>query len=161
MSETKNPYPTGNPKDLVAGGKIDITLVPFSAIVGMATAFLEGALKYGRFNWRIKGVRASVYVSALLRHIFKWYNGQDQDRDTQVHHIDNAMACLAIIRDAIVYGKLIDDRAPAEDPDAMAKFIDSQANVIKHLQSLFKDHTPHQYTIGDTRDERREAPRQG
>lgn len=151
MSESKNPYPTGNPKDLVAGAKIDLTLVPATAIVGMATAFMEGALKYGRFNWRVKGVRASVYVAALLRHIFKWYNGQNQDVDTRVHHIDNAMACLAIIRDATVYGRITDDRAPAEDPDAMAKFIDSQGDVIKHLQQLFKDHSPHQYTIEDTR----------
>ncbi len=150
MSETKNPYPTGNPKDLVAGAKIDLTLVPFTAIVGMATAFLEGALKYGRFNFRVKGVRASVYVAALLRHLFKWYNGQNQDKDTRVHHLDNAMACLAILRDATVYDKLIDDRAPADDPDTMARFIDSQADVIAHLQQLFKGHSPHQYTIADT-----------
>lgn len=147
MSDLK---PT-NPKDILASKRISLSLVPFTALIGMATAFLEGALKYGRFNWRIKGVKASIYIDANLRHTAKYFNGQDRDKATRVHHLDNAMACLAIIRDAEVHGCLIDDRAPAVDPDRMATFIDEQESVIAHLQELFKDHKPHQYTIDDTR----------
>jgi hypothetical protein len=150
LSDTKST----NPKDVLAGKKLSLSLVPWTAIIGMATAFLEGALKYGRFNWRIKGVKASIYVDANLRHIAKYFNGQDRDRTTRVHHLDNAMACLAIIRDAEVNGALIDDRAPAPDPDRMAAFIDEQESLVAHLQELFKDHNPHQYTISDTRSSR-------
>lgn len=146
MSDSK---PT-NPKDILALKKLPLSLVPFTAIVGMATAFLEGALKYGRFNWRVKGVKASVYIDAELRHLAKYFNGQDRDKATRVHHLDNAMACLAIIRDAEVNGVLIDDRAPAPDPDRMAAFIDEQESLVAHLQDLFKDHAPHQYTIADS-----------
>lgn len=146
MSDLK---PT-NPKDILAGKRIPLSLVPWSAIIGMATAFLEGALKYGRFNWRIKGVKTSIYIDAQLRHTAKYFNGQDRDKATRVHHLDNAMACLAIIRDAEINGCLIDDRAPAGDPDRMAAFIDEQESLVAHLQELFKDHSPHQYTIKDT-----------
>lgn len=147
MSDTK----PSNPKDILALKKLPLSLVPFTLIIGAATAFLEGALKYGRFNWRVKGVKASVYVDALLRHVAKYFNGQDRDKATRVHHLDNAIACLAIIRDAEVNGVLEDDRAPAPDPDRMAAFIDEQESLVAHLQELFKGHNPHQYTIADTR----------
>jgi len=139
-----------NPKDVLGSKKISLSLVPWTAIIGMATAFLEGALKYGRFNWRVKGVRASIYVDANLRHLAKYFNGQTRDKATRVHHLDNAMACLAIMRDAEVYGCLVDDRVPAVDPDRMAEFIDEQESIVEHLQTLFSAHNPHQYTIADT-----------
>lgn len=139
-----------NPKDAIGSKKLDLSLAPATLQVMAATAFLEGALKYGRYNWRIAGVRASIYVAALLRHVFKWYNGQDHDTTTRVHHLDNAIACLAIMRDAELYGKLNDDRPPAPDRDAMAKLIDSQADIVAHLQKMFAVHNPHQYTIADT-----------
>lgn len=139
-----------NPKDLIGSRKIDVGLVPFTGILGAARALLEGALKYGRFNWRVAGVRASIYHAALLRHMAKWWNGQDFDKATRVHHLDNAIACLMILRDAELYGKLTDDRPPCPDPDAMARLIDGDESTVSHLKELFKDHSPHQFTIADT-----------
>ena len=139
-----------NPKDAIGQTKLDMGLVPDTLVIGAATAFLEGALKYGRFNWRISGVRASVYHAAIRRHLAKWWGGQDHDPDTKVHHLDNAIACLGIIRDAYVYGKLNDDRPPAPYRDLTADLIDSKVPVISHLKNLFKDNNPHQYTIIDT-----------
>lgn len=139
-----------NPKDVIGSKKLDMSLVPYTLFVSAAVAFLEGALKYGRFNWRIAGVRASIYHAALLRHVAKWWNGQNHDKKTRVHHLDNAIACLTIIRDAELYGKLTDDRPPCPNPDAMADLIDGTEGVIGHLQGMFADHKPHQYTIADT-----------
>ena len=147
MSDTK----PSNPKDIVGSKKLDLGLVPDSAMVALAQAFLEGALKYGRYNWRIAGVSASTYHAALKRHIAKWWNGQDEDPDTRVQHLANAMACIAIIFDAELYGMLTDDRPPCPDPDAMARAIDKAASTIEHLKKTFAAHTPKQYTIGDTR----------
>ena len=139
-----------NPKDAIAGKKLDLGLVPDSAVVALAEAFTEGAIKYGRFNWRIAGVRASVYNAALRRHVKKWWNGQDKDATTRVHHLKNALACIAILIDAELYGKLNDDRPPAPDRDAMARMIDEAEATVAHLKELFKDHNPKQYTIADT-----------
>jgi hypothetical protein len=139
-----------NPKDIVGSTKLSLSIVPDTLQICAAMAFLEGALKYGRFNWRVVGVRATIYLDALKRHIAKWENGQDRDKLTTVHHLDNAIACLGIIRDAMIYGKLEDDRAPCPNPDAMADLIDAQGVTIAHLKGMFKEHAPYQYTIKDT-----------
>jgi hypothetical protein len=119
--------------------------------MGAATAFLEGALKYGRYNWRVAGVRASIYHAAARRHLAKWWNGQDRDSKTRVHHLDSAIACLGIIRDAELYNKLVDDRPPAPNPDLMAILIDEASEPVAYLKDFFKAFSPHQYTIDDTR----------
>lgn len=139
-----------NPKSSVGAKKLDLGLVPETALVSLAMAFLEGALKYGRYNWRIAGVSASTYYAAQNRHMKKWWNGQDADPKTRVNHLDNAMACIAIIRDAEVYGMLTDDRPPCPDPDAMARLIDDAEGIIAHLKAEFAGHSPHQFTIADT-----------
>lgn len=139
-----------NPKDIVGSAKLSLTIVPDTLEICAAMGFLEGALKYGRFNWRVCGIRASIYLDALERHIAKWKNGQDYDKLTTVHHLDNAIACLGIMRDAMLYGKMEDDRPPCPNPDAMAELIDAQGATIAHLTTMFKAHNPYQFTIKDT-----------
>ena len=141
-----------NPKDLVGQKKCDLSIVPDTLVVCAASAFLEGALKYGRFNWRICGVSASIYISAVRRHIAKWWNGQDMDKKTLVHHLDSAIAGLTIIRDAMLYGKLTDDRPPCPNPDAMADFIDTEEAMVAHLKKVFAEEKPYQFTIKDTQE---------
>jgi hypothetical protein len=150
-----------NPKDIIGSGKLPLELVPDTAAVYMATSFLEGALKYGRFNWRIAGVRASIYVAAARRHLDKWWNGEDFDTQiefdpetgeevdvgTGVHHLASVMACCAIMLDAKLVGKLTDDRPPSAD---MASLIASLDSTVARLKKKFADHHPRQYTIADT-----------
>lgn len=140
-----------NPKNVVGSSKIDMGIVPSTLMICVARAMLEGALKYGRYNWRIAGVRSSIYHAALLRHLAKWWNGQERDTKTRVHHLDSAIACLGILRDAELYGKLDDDRPPSPSPDLMAEFIDGTEADVAHLKELYKNHHPYQYTIHDTR----------
>ena len=136
-----------NPKDVVGAGKLPLELIPDSAINELSLACLEGALKYGRFNWRIAGVRSSIYVAALRRHLAKWWNGEDSDDVTHVHHLASVMACAAIIIDAALCDKLNDDRPPAAP---VSDQTDGLARQVEHLKSVFADHNPHQYTIKDT-----------
>ncbi len=133
-----------NPKDVVGSGKLPLGLVPDHAIAELALAFLEGALKYGRYNWRIAGVRASIYNDAMMRHRAKWWNGEDCDNHTGVHHLASVMACCAIILDAYWCDKLVDDRPPGA---AVSRRVDEMAETVAHLKRLFADHHPHQYTI--------------
>lgn len=137
-----------NPKDAIGSGKLPLELVPESAICEESLAFLEGALKYGRFNWRIGGVRASIYKAAFLRHMAKWWNGSNTDPLTRVTHLGNARACLGILIDAEWSGMLTDDRPPAQP--GIEAHIDGLVDVVTHLKELFKAHTPKQYTISDS-----------
>ena len=106
MSETKDT----NPKDLVGLTKLPLRLVPPVAMARLAEALANGAAKYGPYNWRSKGVSASVYYEAALRHLFAWADGEDDAPDSGVHHLAHAMACMAIMFDAMELGKLKDDR---------------------------------------------------
>lgn len=139
-----------NPKDAIGSRKLDLGLVPDTFISAVAEALTEGAVKYGRYNWRIAGVSASIYHAALRRHLAKWWNGQDFDAATRVHHLKNAAACIAILIDAAYYDMLNDDRPPCPHPDVVAAQIDSGEQAVAFLKELFKDHHPKQFTIADT-----------
>lgn len=73
---------------------------------------LEGALKYGRHNYRTVGVRASVYYDAAIRHLTSFWEGQDIDPDSGLPHIIKAAACLLVLRDSQQMGNWVDDRPP-------------------------------------------------
>jgi hypothetical protein len=135
-----------NPKDIVGSGKLSLELVPDTIEAEVALAYLEGALKYGRFNWRVAGVRASIYRAALRRHLMRWWNGEDRDKKTRVKHLASVIACAGILLDAELCGKLTDDRPPAVDMDALLEVEEH----IAHLKELFKGHSPRHYTIADS-----------
>jgi dATP/dGTP diphosphohydrolase, N-terminal len=139
-----------NPKDIIGGKKLDMGLVPDTLVVFAAEGFLEGASKYGRYNWRIAGVAASIYHGAIKRHLAKWWNGQNCDKATRVRHLASIISCAGILLDAELCGKFKDDRPPCPDPDAMADLIDQAEAQVAHLKELFKDHHPYQFTIADT-----------
>ena len=99
-----------NPKDLIGSDKLPLHLWPSSATATGCLALLDGALKYGRGNWRHAGVRASIYYDAQQRHMARWFEGEDTDPDSGLPHLSHALACLAIVVDAQAAGKLTDDR---------------------------------------------------
>ena len=106
-----------NPKDALGVRKVPLSTVPLPIIGELGLAMLEGALKYGRHNYRVIGVRASVYLDAAFRHLAAYWEGQDIDPDSGLPHLTKAMACMAIVRDAEIRGKLMDDRPPATPGD--------------------------------------------
>lgn len=141
--ETKD----GNPKDAIGATKLPMHLIPGSAKAFLTMGFLEGALKYGKYNWRVAGVRASIYLDAMERHMEKYTNGEDCDPVTRVPHLASIMACCSIILDAELVGKLTDDRPPRAP---VSELIDSLATDVAYLKELYKGKNPHQYTIEDS-----------
>lgn len=137
-----------NPKDAIGSTKLDLGLVPDTLTVYAALAFTEGALKYGRYNWRLAGVRASIYHAALKRHLAKWWNGEWADPATGVPHLASVLACAGILVDAHEMSKLEDDRPPASA--GPGNMIDGGTYIVGVLKEQFKDHAPHQYTINDS-----------
>lgn len=101
-----------NPKDSVGVKKVPFSTVPSEVTAEVGLAMLEGALKYGRHNYRAVGVRASVYYDAALRHLTAFWEGQDTDPDSGLSHIVKCLACLYVLRDSQVMGNWTDDRPP-------------------------------------------------
>lgn len=110
FDDAKPPTDDANPKDALGMKKVNLFLVPPVLSLHTARAFEDGARKYGPYNWREKKVRASIYLSAIDRHVKAWQDGESTSADAGVHHLGHAAACIAILLDAEATGNLIDDR---------------------------------------------------
>ena len=102
-----------NPKDTVGATKVPMSRVPVAPLMEVAVALHEGHVKgYRGHNWRIAGVRGSIYYDASMRHLMAWYEGQDLDPDSGINHISKAVAGLMVLRDAMIHDNWTDDRPP-------------------------------------------------
>ncbi|TCR69671.1 dATP/dGTP diphosphohydrolase domain-containing protein [Bosea sp. BK604] len=137
-----------NPKDALATSRLPMHLVPDTIEAYAALSFAEGAAKYGAFNWRVAGVRASVYRGALRRHLAKWWNGEDADPKTGVPHLASVIACAGILLDAKLCGKLTDDRPPAAP---VGELVDELEAEVKRILDMFAERQPRHWTISDVR----------
>jgi hypothetical protein len=125
-----------NPKDKMAITRLDLSLLPATARAYGALAMTEGDLKYGGYNYRTAGVKASVYYAAANRHLDKWFNGEWADQETGVPHLASALACVGVLIDAIECEKLNDDRPPKCN---MATLLNDMEKKVIHLQQLFQN----------------------
>lgn len=115
-----------NPKDAIGMKKPPLHLVPTALNIYAAQAMRNGAAKYGPFNWRTKPIIASVYVSAALRHLNAWFDGEERAEDSNVEHLAHCVASLAILIDAIECGNVVDDRpAAGPAPKLIERFTES------------------------------------
>lgn len=138
-----------NPKDAVAGDKVPLWLLSPIAKAHWASAQFCGQVKYGAWNWRIGGARASIYLSAIDRHKDAYTSGETHDPVDGTHHLGNIMACCAILLEAEAIGNLVDDRPPSVSLRKAYKDVQAQ---MATMRTLYKDFpAPRPYTINDTR----------
>lgn len=144
-----------NPKDAIGTAKWrQFMVVPRQVMWEVGVGMLEGALKYGRHNYRGAGVRASVYCDAALGHIEQFIEGEDVDADSGLSHVTKAICSLVVLRDAMMNDFWNDDRPPKiKDLDALRKRL--QAKVAENFER-YADKNPHHYT-----DEEDGAPYRG
>lgn len=136
-----------NPKDIIGSNKIPLHLWPETASVLGSLALLDGALKYGRSNWRAVGIRASIYYDAARRHLNAWFEGEDLDQESGLPHLAHALACVAIIVDAQAAGKMDDDRSLPGNYIEQVKALTGQVSRLKRAQAGIRP--PRHYTIKD------------
>jgi len=105
-----------NPKDNVGTKKVPFSTVPARVIAEVGLGMLEGAVKYGRHNYRLAGVRASVYYDAVFRHMGAFWEGEDIDPDSGLSHVTKAIASLVVLRDSMLTENWVDDRPPKVNP---------------------------------------------
>tara|TARA_R110000803_G_scaffold51629_2_gene106602 strand:+ start:8157 stop:8720 length:564 start_codon:yes stop_codon:yes gene_type:complete len=103
-------YPDNNPKAAVASSKCPVHLVPPALVIGVAEAMKNGADKYGAYNFRDSKISASVYYSAMLRHLYAWWDGEDNASDSGLDHLKHIGSSIALLLDAQASGTFDDDR---------------------------------------------------
>ena len=135
-----------NPKEAIGSDKMPLHLWPETASLLGCLGMLEGALKYGRSNFREAGVKASVYYDACRRHLNKWFEGEEEDPDSGLDHLAHALACIAIIVDARAAGKLNDDRMYK---GGYVKMIDELTPHVKRMKAKYKSKNPKHWTRKD------------
>jgi hypothetical protein len=131
-----------NPKDAVGIKKAPVSTVPSQVTLEVGLALLEGARKYGRHNYRIAGVRASVYYDAVVgRHLAAWWEGEDIDPDSGLSHITKAIAGLVVLRDSMFIGNWVDDRPPKLKSGWVAELNKKAAEIIEKYPDAKEPYT--------------------
>lgn len=114
-------YKDGNPKTALGIRKPSDYYTPSIPYFEYSLAHMQGAFKYGPFNWRDDPISISTYLDAAKRHMDLFRAGQRNASDTGIHHLAHAMCCLSIIMDAEAHNSLIDDRFYYRDDTGQKK----------------------------------------
>lgn len=141
-----------NPKEPIGVKKVSLSVVPTAVLMEVSVAMLEGAIKYGRHNYREAGGRASIYYDATMRHLNKWWElGEDIDPDSKLHHITKAISSLMVLRDVMIQNKFVDDRPPASLLDyksleaIAADLVQNASPDVKHFTAQNTRQNSHHY----------------
>lgn len=130
-----------NPKDAVGTKKAPLSTVPAPVLLEIGLAMLEGARKYSRHNYRIAGVRASVYYDSTMRHLMAWWEGEDIDPDSGLSHIVKAISGLIVLRDSMRQGNWTDDRPPKPPQGFMKELNEKAGEIIEKYPDAKKPYT--------------------
>jgi hypothetical protein len=71
-------------------------LMPPDALNQIAQVLEFGANKYGDRNWE-KGMHWSRPFSALMRHMWAWWRGENRDPETGLSHLAHAGCCILFL----------------------------------------------------------------
>ena len=103
---------SNDPKENASQEKCPLHLIPPVFNREVAYVLALGAKKYGEWNWRETegGVKASVYVGAIRRHLDAWWDSEFYDPESGRSHISHIAATCAILLDAFDNDNLILDQ---------------------------------------------------
>ena len=120
-----------NPKALAGNFRYTPHVIPPSVLGTVALKLSEGGFKYGTYNWRDSAISATTYYDATRRHLDAWFEGQDIDPDSGIHHLAGAIASLVVCLDGVQQNFINDDRPIANrDPDWWKK-LNEEYEAIK------------------------------
>jgi len=84
-------------------------LIDPSFLVILADVLTYGANKYEPHNWR-KGIEASRLYGALIRHLNAFWDGEDIDQESGMHHLGHAACELMFLYWTMKNRSDLDDR---------------------------------------------------
>ena len=85
-------------------------LLPVEALEEIAKVLAFGARKYEANNWR-KGFKWMRTFGALLRHLYAWARGEDNDPETGLSHLAHAGCNVLFLLTFVLTKTGEDDRA--------------------------------------------------
>lgn len=77
-------------------GKLPYHLLPSDAVEEILEVLKFGAAKYEPRNWE-RGMAWSRPFSALMRHMWAWWRGEEYDRETGRSHLAHAGCCILFL----------------------------------------------------------------
>lgn len=90
-------------------GKVPLDLVAPTWVEGVGEVLKYGADKYEPWNWA-RGMKWSRVYAATLRHLFKWWMGEEVDPETGQSHLYHASCNLMFLSEYKKHGLGQDDR---------------------------------------------------
>jgi predicted alternative tryptophan synthase beta-subunit len=92
-------------------GKLRYDLLPADALRELVSVYTMGAKKYEDRNWE-KGILYHRVFSALMRHVWAWWEGERNAQDDGQHHLASVAWCaLALLHfDLNKRYEIFDDR---------------------------------------------------
>lgn len=90
-------------------GKVPLDLVPTSMLYAVARVMEYGTQKYEKDNWR-RGMKWTVPYSCAMRHLMKWFEGEELDDESGESHLHHVLCNIAML---VEYSKTcpeLDDR---------------------------------------------------
>ena len=81
-------------------GKDRLRLIPYQALVKVSKVREFGIAKYGGDDTGWKTVDKDDFAEAALRHIYKYFDGEELDDESGLHHLHHA-ACSLILAIAV------------------------------------------------------------
>ena len=130
-----------NPKDALGISRAPLSCISGPVLYELGLAMFEGARKYRRHNYRVAGVRHSVYFDAAMRHLWAFWEGEDIDPDSGVHHLTKAIACMFVLRDSMLVGNDVDDRPPAYHSGFVKPMNDLAQAIVEKMPGALPPYT--------------------
>lgn len=78
--------------------KDDWSLLPYDALEEIVKVLMFGAKKYSPDNWRVVPSWRKRYFSALMRHVVKWFYGNEKkDAESGLSPLAHAACCVLFL----------------------------------------------------------------
>ena len=72
-----------------SAGKARFDLIPPEPLFDLAAVYTFGATKYKDRNWE-KGMSWGICFGAAMRHLWKWWRGEENDEESDLPHFAHA-----------------------------------------------------------------------
>ena len=92
-----------------SSSKSGVDQIPSEVLMEWGDVFTYGEKKYARDNW-LKGTDWHEFYGSALRHLYRFWAGEDVDPETGINHLAHALWNVAAIRAYQMRGLGQDDR---------------------------------------------------